>query len=477
MKITARLLSSERAKKNIFLFPSERRQYRLLPIFFLSLLAFILVLPANAAEVTLQAPSEYKVTKIVDAGKAVAFTFDFEGNYITAENIGMPAIKKRPEIIAYKINKISSDGSVQSLLDRTGQKVDNLSYYRGEVYIVTRGNIFKIVKGKIFGVITSLPTYGDYANSNLVFNNGYMYFAVGTATNSGIIGPDNSWLKTYPSFRDTPCATVKVNGVNVETDNYLTEKKDDKAQTSGFGAFNTPLQPGQMVYGRVKCNSGVIKSSTDGVMSEVFAWGFHNPKGLSIDDKGQLWIFDGGMEDRGVRPIKDGKDALFSVSQNNWYGWPDFNAGTPVDTQPVLAEFPNHPPKPNRVFDMNKIVSMMVSPSAFAVDSAIAQIADDKLALLDLKGNNLDNFLTVSNAKILQYKFGPNDKLYLLIATPDGKTSIYSVESTVPRVAAGIISVKNRSTWNNWLVGIMLAVFAGAGFFVLRNMRRPIPPF
>jgi hypothetical protein len=445
-------------------------------LFFLSLIAFSQVLPATAAEVTLQVPSDYKVTKIVDLNRVAAFTFDFEGNYIVAENIGSPATKKRSEIVAYKISKVAPDGTAQSLLERTGQKINHLSYYQGVVYIVTRGSIYKIAKGKISDVITGLPTYGDYANSNLIFNNGSMYFAVGTATNSGIIGPDNAWLKSYPSFRDTPCATIKLNGINVETDNYLTEKKDDKATTGSFSTFNTPVQPGQTVYSRVKCNSALIKSTPDGIVSQVYAWGFHNPKGLSIDDEGRLWVFDGGMEDRGVRPVKNGKDALYQVSENTWYGWPDFNAGTPIENPPILAEFPNNPPKPIGTFDMGAIRNSMVAPEAFSINSALAQVSDDKLSKLSLGKSDLSDFFSVTNGKIVQYKFGPEDKLYVLIAKSDGKTSLYSVESTIPYIKSVVTPGTTKSIWNNWVIGIMLAVFAGAGFIVLRNLKRPIPP-
>ncbi|MBX4186790.1 MAG: hypothetical protein KW802_00840, partial [Candidatus Doudnabacteria bacterium] len=128
-------------------------------LFFLSLL---ITVTASAEEVSLNAPSDYKVEKVASLGNVSAFTFDFEGNYIVAENMGN----------AYRVSKVAPDGTSKILLDRTSQAITNLSFYQGKVYIVTRGNIYKINKGKISDVLNGLPSAGDYGNSGLVFVNG-----------------------------------------------------------------------------------------------------------------------------------------------------------------------------------------------------------------------------------------------------------------------------------------------------------------
>ncbi len=442
-------------------------------LFFLSI---FLALPVSAAEVSLHVPGDYKVNHVASVGKALVFTFDFEGNYIVAEDIGMPATRKRAEIVAYKVSKFMPDGTSVTLLERTGQRITNLSYYQGKVYIVTNGRIYKIAKGKIFDVISSLPTYGDYKNSSIIFNNGSMYLAVGTATNSGIVGPDNTWLASYPSIRDVACGSYKLSGVNVETDNFLTEKKDDKAITGSYSTFNTPITQGQIVYGMQKCNGGVLKVNLDGSSVMVYASGIHNPKSLSMDDSGNLWVFDGGMEDRGVRPIKNGKDALYQVSENTWYGWPDFSAGNAVDQPAILADFPNTPPKPVATFDLNQIKNIIVSPETFFFNSGLAQISDDKLSQIDLARGELSEFLSITDGKLLQYKFGPDDKLYVLIDVA-GKSELYSIEPTVPLVSSTIETHIAKSSMTNWFLGFMLALVTGAGFFALKNLRRPLPPF
>ncbi|GAB6137948.1 hypothetical protein [Halanaerobaculum tunisiense] len=49
---------------------------------------------------------------------------------------------------------------------------------------------------------------------------GKMYFGVGTATNSGVVGLDNlPWLLVRPEFHDTPCRDITLTGQDYETIN------------------------------------------------------------------------------------------------------------------------------------------------------------------------------------------------------------------------------------------------------------------
>ena len=38
----------------------------------------------------------------------------------------------------------------------------------------------------------------------------------------------------------------------------------------------------------------------------------------------------GGMEDSGVRPVKDDFDYIYEIKEKAWYGWPDFSGGDPI---------------------------------------------------------------------------------------------------------------------------------------------------
>jgi hypothetical protein len=48
-----------------------------------------------------------------------------------------------------------------------------------------------------------------------------MYFGQGTATNSGIVGEDNRWIKNYPFFHDYPGSFIPLVGQNFRTKNLL----------------------------------------------------------------------------------------------------------------------------------------------------------------------------------------------------------------------------------------------------------------
>jgi glucose/arabinose dehydrogenase len=66
---------------------------------------------------------------------------------------------------------------------------------------------------------------------------------------------------------------------------------------------------------------------------------------------GQLWATNNGMDERGSRPVEGDPDAMFQINRGDWYGWPDYSIGRPVNQeefevdgvipQLVLAE---HPP-------------------------------------------------------------------------------------------------------------------------------------
>ncbi len=440
-------------------------------LFFLPILIIFPISASAADEAGFELSNhDYKLSQVATAEKASAFTFDYEGNYIFAEDISAKATKRRAEIKAFRIVKVLADGTRQNLVERTQQIITHLSFYKGEVYAISRGQIYKIRKGRLSGVLSGLPFYGDFGNSNVVFHEGAMYFGVGTATNSGVVGPDNSWVGTYPSVRDIPCSPIKLSGVNVAAENFLTEKKDDTATTGSFMTYNMPSSPGQTVYGMNKCNGAILKSAPDGSNLQVYADGLHNPKSLSVDDRGNIWVLDGGMEDRGVRPIKDGKDSVYRVSQNTWYGWPDFNAGNQVSASSILSEFRSTPPRPEVVFDLNQVKYFIISPNRFWPNTAILQVADDKLAVLNLTNNQAEDFAKM-NGKIVQMKFGPDDKLYVLVS--DGKTDkLFTIESTKIQVAAASTGGRNRIAFNWPVYSSLLLFLIGSGTYAVRTMKR-----
>ena len=431
--------------------------------FFLLLIA----LPYNAFAQTsaaLTVASDFRVSKILDNLPAAnSFTFDFEGNFIIVENANN----------SYRIIKVNPEGESTTLLDRQTEPILGISYHSGNLYVVTRGKISILKKGHLQDIIAGLPAYGDYANSPVIFENGKMYFSVGTATNSGFVGSDNAWLPAQPSVHDLPCADLKVNQVNITTDNFLTKNPADKAITGSFMPFNTP-DYSDTLSGSFKCNGAILSAAADGSDLQVVAYGFHNPKGLSFDNKGQLYTLDTAMEDRGVRPIKDGKDAVYQVSDKNWYGWPDFNAGSKLDT-PLLKEDPGVPPAPLSKFDPGHLSQFLISQ--FDSQQGLAIADGSKVVQFKLGSDEVSDFASFTPASFInQIKFGPDGNLYIL--SRSGKTSqLWMVDpinpKTTPLVTSSVGGVRTLPT--SWALSLAV-MFIGllATYLVYHNQQRAV---
>ena len=185
-------------------------------------------------------------------------------------------------------------------------------------------------------VVASIPCQGDNGMSDVALNanTGRLWFGVGTATNSGVVGLDNwSWVKKYPNFCDRSFVDLKLNGFQF---------KSKHPDAGLFGApeiaVTAPYQPFNVsTPTRIRHNdfpTGAIYSvDPAGGNLKVEAYGIHAPRGVTFNSFGTPYITNDGMELRGTRPIKDDPDALLIV-RGGWYGWPDYSA----DLQPVTDE-------------------------------------------------------------------------------------------------------------------------------------------
>lgn len=422
-------------------------------------LPFFLANLIYAQDAVLQANEEYKLIKVAETKRpALSFTFDFEGGFIFAQDLGG----------FYNVVKVK-DLQEQALLERTSQPILNLGFAQGNVYVVTRGKINIISKGKLKELINGLPAYGDYGNGPVAFKNNEMYFSVGTATNSGVVGADNAWLASYPSFHDVSCADLELSSIQFETENFLTAKKKDTAATSAFSPFNTPNNG--RADGSARCSGAIYKASLDGRALTVFAWGLHNPKSLSVDDSGHLFVLDGGMEDRGVRPVKNGRDSFYRVEEK-WYGWPDYASGNPVEHAPLIQTALPPPPVPIAAYELNRLRSLLIAPKAFGLravglDSNTVVAADGDFKLFEILRFADDKF------QIKQVKFGPDGKLYVL-ASDDKTSSLYTIEP-VNKPARFIAGASNKpASKNPWVMSTSLLMSGLAAVFAIKYRQRAV---
>ncbi len=138
-----------------------------------------------------------------------------------------------------KLIKITKN-SIQIIADGFEAPLTGITYYKGNFYVSHLGSITMVTKtGKKTDLLVGLPSYGDHHNNRVAFGKDEkMNFGQGTATNSGVVGLDNNWVKSHPHFRDFPAKPVKVNGHIFKTKINI-DFKNKIILTGAFAPFGT----------------------------------------------------------------------------------------------------------------------------------------------------------------------------------------------------------------------------------------------
>ena len=182
-------------------------------------------------------------------------------------------------------------------------------------------------------IVADLPAAGDFGVTDLVLGpNDRLFFGVGSATNSGIVGLDNlNWLRHHQDFSDQSFADLELLGIRFVTKNPFA------GLFGGSDIVNTgPCQPfGTSNQARIskalngKPSSAVYSVARTGGDPQVEAFGIRLPRGLAFNEHNALFVANDGMEKRGSRPVKDDPDVLLRVYPGGpptWYGFPDYAA-------------------------------------------------------------------------------------------------------------------------------------------------------
>jgi glucose/arabinose dehydrogenase len=305
---------------------------------------------------------------------ATGFTFP---TGITFDADGLPVVVESGysygEVFAEpRLLRIERDGSTRVLAREendgpwTGATFHNGSFFVAAGDVRGDGKVLRInANGERSPIVTGLPGRGDHhTNGPVIGPDGWLYFAQGTATNSGVVGEDNAkfgWLSRYPDFHDVPAQDIILTGTNFNSGNPLAADGGGEATTGAFQPFGTPSQPGQVVRGQVKSGGSVLRVRPEGGEPELVAWGFRNPFGLAFSPTGKLFVTENGYDDRGSRPVWGTPDFLWEIEPGTWYGWPDFVGGEPITDERfrppgkpalefILARHPGKPPPPKARF-------------------------------------------------------------------------------------------------------------------------------
>jgi glucose/arabinose dehydrogenase len=307
--------------------------------------------------------------------------------------------EQRPRIVRVDV-ATGETGTLYELPEERWFKTGAMTgacWHDGALYVSNTDHLFRLLPdGRSEDVVTGLPGRGDHqTNYPVVGPDGKLYFTVGTATNAGVVGPDNfnyEWLRHYEDVHDLPGADVVLTGRNYGSQDVRASGSLARRVSSGaFVPYGTPTEPGQVIRGEVKCSGSVLRCDPDGSGLELVAWGFRNPFGKAFSPDGRLFVVDHGIDERGHRHIFGDVDDLYEVRDGEWYGWPDFAAGIRLDDprwgrrgrgrEPVLAEHPNpSPPRPFATFEPHSGANGLAFSSdgafGFEGDAFVCEIGD-----------------------------------------------------------------------------------------------------
>lgn len=303
-------------------------------------------------------PSGFRLEEVArDLTAPGSIFFDSDGNLLVAET-GLGG--SEPRIIGFR-----SDGTEFTLYPpprlavplttlSTGFRmygpIGGLVAHDGRVYVSHRdrqdlGVITALqYDGSHETVVADLPAQGDFGVTDLAISPpGRLYFGVGSATNSGVVGVDNwnaGWVDNHRNVCDLSAVDLKLLGYRYDTANPAKGLFDwgepELAVTAPFQPFGLArkLRISRAPDGRP--NSAIYSVSPLGGDTRVEAYGVRYPRGLAFNEFGRLFFTNNGMEMRGTRPVANDPDSLLKFVPGTWYGWPDFTTDLNSVTDPTF---------------------------------------------------------------------------------------------------------------------------------------------
>lgn len=320
------------------------------------------------------APQGYRVEALVTGLTfPSAISFGPGGELYVAEAGGVAGSR----VASPRVLRIDPDRSVNEI-GRLENPIVGLVYRNGELLIGEDGPSPRILRvtaeGDLQVLVDNLPGGGDYGLNGLALDpGGALLFGLGTRTNSGVVGLDNlarGWVTRNPEWADVPGADVQLAGINYVTA-QSTPRGTSRAATGGFRPYRTRSDRGDVVRGANLCSGAIYRIPAEGnAEPERLAWGLRNPIGLACAPDGRLYATEGGMEERGSRPIAGASDNLWEVRPGSYYGWPDHAGGIPV-TDPRFR-LPGHP-QPRRLLD-NAPKAVATPTTCFASRAGVGRL-------------------------------------------------------------------------------------------------------
>lgn len=305
----------------------------------------------NPADITVERGYSIEVfAEGLNAPASILFTED--GDMLIANSgltAGIPSVS------------ILRNGGFEVIAEHFNVPLLGINYRDKKIYVSHKATITTVsLDGERMNIITGLPSYGDYSNCRVDFGpDGKMYFGVGSATNSGVVGTDNLWVPDYSFFCDRPGVPILLRGQNFTTENILISNHNESSSTGAFSPFGEVNERNEMRKGVVKATGSILRANTDGSNIELVAWGVRCANFLKFFE-GRLYVSNSSYDVRGSRPIANAPDEFLIINEGEWYGFPDYAGGDPITLPryaPVGGLQPEfllscHPGRPGKPFAM-----------------------------------------------------------------------------------------------------------------------------
>lgn len=374
---------------------------------------------------------------------AVDFTSDNIGNYY----IAYPS----------KIQAIEKNGKSYNLIKKSKFDINSIDYKDGKLYYISKDKIYCYdIKNRSNKEFTSgIPNYGDYNKSLIRINGNNIYVSIGAATNSGVVGKDNDWIKSQPYVCDITPNDITLKGINFGNN-----------RTGAFQSYGTKSIKVQIVPEHFPGNSSIVVYDINGKQSSTFAWGIRNVTGMDFNEN-KLVCAIGGMENRGSRAVIGDTDYIYEIKKGLWYGWPDYSGGDPVTSPKFKGNnkskldflLENHPSMnpPSPIYQHTKVSSL----GAICADNS-GDIDEKNCIFFYDKIDNLLYSFKYPKVQREQIKFDKNSKIKSikiynkrLLILDSSKGCIYSIVNR-----KNISTIKNLSQYNYiYIYLIVLTIF------------------
>jgi hypothetical protein len=134
-----------------------------------------------------------------------------------------------------------SGNQAEVVADNLEAPLSGIGYLDGSIYVSHYNKITEIrPDGTKRVIISGLPTNGDHFISNVVRgSDNKIYFGVGTVTNSGVVGTDNTWLIEHPFLCDYAGDYIMLNGQNYKTKDVFSLSGD--AYTGAYSPYGIQI--------------------------------------------------------------------------------------------------------------------------------------------------------------------------------------------------------------------------------------------